>query len=60
MYINYESKVITYSKNFCKYLVVNFLPTMKIKYLKIMKKLLLLNEWSYIIANYKLFEDHDV
>lgn len=55
-YINIESNFISLSKKYCEYLKESFLDTMILKYTKIFKKLLLLNEWSYLISSFKLIE----
>lgn len=58
-YINNESMTVTYKYSFCNSLVENFLPVLDKKYSKIIKVLVFIDEFMYLISGRPIFDPLD-
>lgn len=57
--INLETKTIIYKSSFCLTLVDKYLDPIAEKYQKIVKNLMVLDEWIFIVSGKRMIEDMD-
>lgn len=54
---NLESETITFTTKFCDYFLQNTFDVISMKYLGIIKSMLLFDEWIFIVTKNRLIKD---